>query len=445
MGVPLPATVSPIDGDRPARARCFLFLQGPIGPFFRRLGLALAARGHRIVRVNFNGGDTYDWPWPSARLFRGANDEFPAWVGALAKAHDVTDLVLLGDCRPLHVAAVETLKQWRPALLVHVFEEGYLRPDNITLELDGVNARSSLPRDPAAILESPEAAADLILSHPVRPQNIVMGRRTLASYSWLFLLGWLFQRYRHHRENGPAFELWTWFKRLAGRPARLAEVARREKQLLASGAPYYLALMQLNTDKQLLFHSPFKSIHEFLIQTVQSFAVHAPKDTLLVVKGHPLDNGQTPHDRQLNELAAHWGVAERIVYLDGGNLSELLGACRGAITINSTAGISALHRSLPLVVLGRAIYDLPGLTHRRGLDSFWTDPDLPQRDLYLAWRQVVAARTQVNGGFYTNQGMALAMPKVIERLEAAPAAAALLAAPGTEASYEAPAQALAGS
>ncbi len=171
-------------------ARSFLFLQGPIGPFFRRLGKALAARGHKVIRVNFNGGDVYDWPWPHAVMYRDTPEAFPAWIAALARKHDVTDLVLIGDCRPLHVAAGDVLRRWRPELRVHVFEEGYLRPDTITLEFDGVNARSSLPRDPQALLNAPEASADIILSKPVRPQNFVMGRRTLAAYSWLYLLGW---------------------------------------------------------------------------------------------------------------------------------------------------------------------------------------------------------------------------------------------------------------
>lgn len=397
--------------------RSFLFLQGPIGPFFRRIGRQLTRRGHRVTRVNFNGGDTYDWPWPHAWLYRGTPDEFPGWIADLARARDVTDLVLIGDCRPLHVTAVEVLRQWRADLRVHVFEEGYLRPDNLTLEFDGVNARSSLPRDPHEILTAPEASAELILSEPVRPQNFVMGRRTLAAYSWLYLLGWLFQRYHHHRENGPLFELRTWFLRLAGRPARLRRVNRAETAALADPAPFFLALMQLNTDKQLLFHSPFKSVKDFLDMTIGSFARHAPPGSRLIVKGHPLDNGQTRHDDDIDELAAAHGVTGRVIYLDGGNLSDLIGGCQGAITINSTAGISALHRGKPLIVMGRAIYDIAGLTHQDGLDTFWSTTTVPDRDLYRAWRQVVAGRSQVNGGFYTDQAMALAMPRVLERLE----------------------------
>ena len=41
--------------------RSFLFLQGPHGAFFHKLGEALQARGHCVTRVNLCGGDWMDW------------------------------------------------------------------------------------------------------------------------------------------------------------------------------------------------------------------------------------------------------------------------------------------------------------------------------------------------------------------------------------------------
>lgn len=39
------------------RAKSFLFLQGPPGPLFLRLGQAMEARGHSVCRINLGGGD----------------------------------------------------------------------------------------------------------------------------------------------------------------------------------------------------------------------------------------------------------------------------------------------------------------------------------------------------------------------------------------------------
>ena len=35
----------------------FLFLQGPPGPFFDRLGASLRRHGHAVHRINLNAGD----------------------------------------------------------------------------------------------------------------------------------------------------------------------------------------------------------------------------------------------------------------------------------------------------------------------------------------------------------------------------------------------------
>ena len=40
----------------------FLFLQGPHGPFFHRLGRMLTTAGAQVWRVGFNRGDDTFWP-----------------------------------------------------------------------------------------------------------------------------------------------------------------------------------------------------------------------------------------------------------------------------------------------------------------------------------------------------------------------------------------------
>ena len=57
------------------------------------------------------------------------------------------DLVFLfGDCRPIHRAAHDVATAM--GIDVGVFEEGYLRPDFITLERHGVNGNSLRRYDP---------------------------------------------------------------------------------------------------------------------------------------------------------------------------------------------------------------------------------------------------------------------------------------------------------
>ena len=126
--------------------RGFLFLQGMATRFFERLGQSLIGRGYAVYRVNFNGGDRAFWRLPGAVDFRGRPEEWPEFLDRLIIDRAISDIVLFGDCRPLHRAAIRVAGG--RALRIHVVEEGYLRPDWITFEEGGVNGHSALPRDP---------------------------------------------------------------------------------------------------------------------------------------------------------------------------------------------------------------------------------------------------------------------------------------------------------
>jgi len=87
------------------------------------------------------------WRLPGAVDFCGREPEWPQFLDRLIVDRAVSDVILFGDCRPLHRAAIRVAQS--RGLRVYVVEEGYFRPDWITLEEGGVNGYSSLPRDPA--------------------------------------------------------------------------------------------------------------------------------------------------------------------------------------------------------------------------------------------------------------------------------------------------------
>ena len=90
----------------------------------------------------------------------------------------------------------------------------------------------------------------------------------------------------------------------------------------------------------------------------------------------------------------------------------------GTVTVNSTVGTLALACGLPVVVLGKAVYDIAGLTFQRELDEFWKAPTPPDAGLFDAFRRVLAARCLIPGSFFNEAGLRLAVDGAIERLEA---------------------------
>jgi capsular polysaccharide export protein len=394
----------------PSPARAFLFLQGLPGPFFRRLGAALVAAGAGVRRVNFNGGDVADWPGGIA--YRGRARDWPAALAALIEDLGITDIVLFGDNRPQHIAA-RRIGAAR-AIRVHVFEEGYLRPDFVTLEAGGVNGHSPLRRDLASI----RAAAALLPPVPdfePIPGNFPRRAREGARYyAASIALRPLFPHAAGHRPVGPLREGLGWLRRFA---RRRGEAARTAAGLACLAARDYFVLpLQLDSDSQLHVHSRFDGMAAAIAEVVASFARAAPASALLLVKQHPLDPALGDWRRVTAAAAAAAGVSDRVIFIEGGEIGAIVAAARGVVTVNSTTGTLALAAGVPVKVLGTAVYDIAGLTASVALDAFWVSPGSVDAGAYAALRRLLVHRSLVHGGFHSDAGLALLVAGARDRL-----------------------------
>ena len=397
--------------------RGFLFLQGLASRFFEQLGRALAARGHRVRRVNFNGGDRAFWRLPGAVDFRGRAEEWPDFLDRLLDSERIGDVVLFGDCRPLHGAAI-AVAQARGAR-VWVVEEGYLRPDWITFEQNGVNGHSSLPRNPdwyrheAARL--PEWRAP-----PAAPGTF---RRRAAEdvlyWSSCVMAMQRFPHYRSHRPYHQMIEYAGWLRRLALKRGAERRARAAIAELAQCREPVFLFPLQLDCDYQMRRHSPFRAVHLAIEHVLASFAEHAPPAARLAVKLHPLDSGLYDWAAITRHVGVGLGIADRLAILDGGSLPELLLRARGVVTVNSTVGTLALAEGRPVIALGTAIYDMPGLTFQGELGAFWTEAGPPDPVLFDAFRRVLADRVLIPGSFFSRKGLKIAAEAAAGRLETA--------------------------
>jgi capsular polysaccharide export protein len=399
-----------------ASGRGFLFLQGLAARFFEELGRALLARGHAVRRVNFNGGDRAFWRLPRAIDFRGRAEEWPGFLEGLIAAAGVSDVILFGDCRPLHRAAIAVAR--RQGLAAWVVEEGYLRPGWITFEEGGVNGYSALPRDPRWYRDE---ARRLPAWRDPPPLGSSFRRRAAEDVRYWLASAIARRRFPHyatHRPYFPLVEYMGWLRRLALRPGAERQAAAAIAGLAPCRDPIFLFPLQLDCDYQLRVHSPFQSLRAAIEAVLTSFAGHAAAASRLVLKLHPLDSGIYDWAAMTRHAAVALGVSDRLTIIDGGGIDAALALARGVITVNSTVGLQALTQGRAVIALGRAIYDLPGLTFQGGLDEFWNAGAPPDPALLDAFRRVLAARALIQGSFFSKSGLRAAVAAAVARLEA---------------------------
>lgn len=389
--------------------RSFLFLQGPQSFFFERVARALAARGHRVHRVNLNLGDRLFWGLP-ATDFRGTPEAWPGFIAALIEDRDVTDVILLGDRRPYHIVAADAARA--RGATAWVTDLGYLRPGWLTLEEDGMTGFSHFPRVPAAIRALAPALPEPDFAPLADPLFRQLALRDIA-YNIAAVLGRpLYPHYRRHGLYHPFAEYAAWVSNAPRRLMARRATAIAKTRLAAQAGSYFLFPLQLAGDFQLRAHSPFGDPREALGLVLRSFAASGGERRLVVVT-HPLDEGLIDWRRLV-------AGNERAVLLEGGVTEALIARAAGVITVNSTVGLTALRHGVPVKTLGTAIYDIPGLSHPGGLAGFWRDPHPPDASFLRVFLRVLAGATQIKGGYHTRAAQERALPAFVARLEQGP-------------------------
>ncbi|MEZ5586130.1 MAG: capsular biosynthesis protein [Sedimenticolaceae bacterium] len=394
--------------------KVFLFLQGPPNFFARHLADELQRRGHRALRINLCTGDFIYWLGRPATNYRHRLDHWEAFLRAYVAREGVTHILYYADRLPYHRIAIKTADDL--GLIAISYEFGYLRPDWITLERRGMSAQSHFPDDPARIrqiaCQVPEPDLTARYRFPFHKEALHEVTFNLSN----FFLFFLYPFYDADKVYNRMLEYLSYIPRLlnGSRAARHANATI--ERLIADGSPFFVFPLQMQNDYQVRANSPYRHLSEVIGETLRSFAAHAPPDTQLVFKVHPLDNGLEHWPSVLSRLAAENGISTRVTLIDGGDLMTLLRHARGVVLINSTVGIHALQADCPVKVMGIATYDITGLTHQESLDSYWRAPTKPDPDLRDDLIRALAASIQVKGNFYTKEGQARAIPEIADRL-----------------------------
>ena len=178
--------------------------------------------------------------------------------------------MLHGDRRPYHIVAAEEARA--RGIAVFATDLGYVRPDWITLEYDGMTTYSRFPRDPDAI-----RALAAELGPPDLEPRFQTPFWLIATLDIAYNLGLvfgrpLFPRYRYHSIVHPFAEYAGW---LCSRGRRLfaTRAASAEKARLQQGpAPIFWCRCSWRPTIQIRAHSPFRDGREAVREIIASFA-----------------------------------------------------------------------------------------------------------------------------------------------------------------------------
>lgn len=372
-------------------------MQGPLGPFFNRLSNDLRGGGATVFKINFNAGDFIFYPMKSV-CYRDSIKNWPAFLQQYVIENRIDSIYLFGDCRPIHLCVKEIAGAY--GIAVGVFEEGYVRPDYITFEFQGVNGHSTLPNNSDFYRSASENSV---------PKHGKIGNPFWITAMWAFLYylativahGY-FKNYVHHR-NISLTECIPWIKSAYRKIYyRFKERKIQENLVHNFSKQYYLVPLQVHNDAQIGVHSTHENVKNFISSTMISFADNAPADTILVIKHHPLDRGYRDYTNTIASLTLKLNLQGRILYIHDQHLPTLLQHARGVVMINSTVGLSSLHHGTPTIVTGEAIYDMKGLTYQGRLDKFWgvAQNEIVDKCLFNKFREYIISKTQINGNFY---------------------------------------------
>ena len=240
--------------------------------------------------------------WLPVSAFRQSVKLYSAYSGVIREKSP--DAVCVWGAK--YRAALLALAARTQQVPVVYLENGAL-PCTTAVDLQGINACNSLPRD-AAFYRALAAPATRETGVPLEVRKAVPGK--------------------HGQDAG-----------LATLPAR-----------------YIFAPFQDDSDTQILLQSPWiKDMRQFFSLLVRVYKQLNDPQLHLIFKEHPSATSEYP------DLHRKAGREPRIHIVNNYLTQELIEHAESVVTINSSVGIESLLFDRPVIVTGRAFYNIPGL------------------------------------------------------------------------------------
>lgn len=388
-----------IDFNTHINSKSIGFLQGPLGEFFKNISNKFEKEENSTCyHFIFNGGDEY-YSNAKMRIYcKESTVDNNKLIISKIQSLKITTIFLLGDERNIHKDIIKWCNIHN--IKVFVFEEGYFRPNYITLEEIGVNANSILFNN------IDFNNIDLVEEKKVylTPKKISNRYNTMAKYAitYFVLLNigkFKFKKYKHHRSTSLIYETISGIRNFYRKHTK-SITEQKFLQIITNdiSGNFIFFPLQVKDDFQIKTHSPFNNTYESIEHVLKLYKEFKCEE-YLVIKHHLMDRGKMDYSLFIKDKILELNInSSKVIYFFDVHLPTCLEHCKKCITVNSTVGLMSLNLNKPTLTLGQCNYDIINITENKK-DFFNNDFKLDLKK-FKKFKLYLINHTQINGSFY---------------------------------------------
>ena len=276
--------------------------------------------------------------------------KYVSFLRGYLKNENIELVTMHNDLRWQHSLAIEVCKELGVKYLIT--ERGIFRPDTTTIEFKGVNAYSSLPKD-KEFYKKHDVVSKELKSYKVSKVTNLKVNIKFAIFILLNKIGSIFGLNSTIRNK--SYSLSTYINLFIKQ-----KFGKSNKNIVTLPKRYVFVPLQVNTDTQILIHSDFKDMQEFISKVENDF-YSLESDIGLVFKIHPMEKG-----------IIEYLFDKRSIVVDS-DTNELVKNSECIVTINSTVGFEAIEKYKKVLVLGGAFFKIDGIAICSSKETFLED------------------------------------------------------------------------
>ena len=375
-----------------------LLLVGPIGTFFSRLANFLENNNVKTYKISF---PLYEYGFSKKSRLNYDDDilKFKDFLERIIIQKKIKHIFMYGNVLIPHKQSINLCDELeRKGYLVntHIFELGYLRPNFVTLEDKGVNYNSSF------ILNSDFYNKQSAFKE--YPIPVKQSLRIRKIWKLVTFINHCFKNYKivdfEHKLQPKPIYIWFQLKGFFLKFFYRITEKKLKKDIL-SHDPFFLVILQVETDSQIINGSKFGNNSEFIYKVIKEFSRVTSTNTKLVIKHHPRDRGYNNFSKFILKTSKEFNISDKVYYIHDIALSKIFRSnlCKGTVLINSTVGYQSLFHSVPVKATGIAPYNIEGLADQKNLSSFFVSPQKVNKLLFNKFYKCILENSQINGNF----------------------------------------------